>query len=273
MATEKQLKYWESLKGKKPKNMGGLKLGQGWNKKEQKVEMVSCACGCGKQLNKYDKKNRIRKSLSGHLLKFAGGGFEKGHKTWNKGTKGLMVSWNRGLTKEIDERVRRGAEKMRGHEVSKETRGKIGKGRLSIRWSEEDKQRLSRIGKERGHGKWMIGKYNSSHYLEMGRKGFERLQRREPTSIEVKVYKELKAKGFLFEKQKIINGKFIVDAYIPSLNLVIEADGVYWHSLPKVIARDKAKNAYLTKCGYNLLRLTETEINSGQFKERIGVKN
>ena len=81
------------------------------------------------------------------------------------------------------------------------------------------------------------------------------------TSIEKKVYEELKNKGLLFEKQKLINGKFLVDAYIPSLNLVIEADGDYWHSLESNIKRDKAKNAYLIKCGFNLLRLTETEIN------------
>ena len=37
----------------------------------------------------------------------------------------------------------------------------------------------------------------------------------------------------------------------------------------KVQKRDKAKNAYLKKCGYNLLRMTETEINNGQFKEKI----
>ena len=33
--------------------------------------------------------------------------------------------------------------------------------------------------------------------------------------------------------------------------------------------KDKAENAYLTKCGYNLLRLSEKEINDGSFKERM----
>ena len=90
-----------------------------------------------------------------------------------------------------------------------------------------------------------------------------------PTSIESKVYDELKARGFLFESQKVINGRFIVDAHIPSLNLVIEADGDYWHSLPKTAKKDKAENAYLKKCGYNLLRLTETEINNGDFINKL----
>ncbi len=90
-----------------------------------------------------------------------------------------------------------------------------------------------------------------------------------PTSIEKKVYSELIKRGFLFEKQKLINGKFLVDAYIPKLNLVIEADGDYWHSLDRVKKRDKAKNAYLAKCGYNLLRISETEINNGKFMIKL----
>lgn len=90
-----------------------------------------------------------------------------------------------------------------------------------------------------------------------------------PTSIEKKLYKELMDRGLLFEKQKLINGKFLVDAYIPSLNLIIEADGDYWHSLDRVVKKDKAENAYLTKCGYKLLRLTESEIIEGSFKNKI----
>jgi very-short-patch-repair endonuclease len=90
-----------------------------------------------------------------------------------------------------------------------------------------------------------------------------------PTSIEVKVYDELKRRGFLFETQKVIKGKFRVDAYIPGLNLVVEADGDYWHSLPKNIRRDKAKDAYLGKCGFGLLRLSETEIKSGKFTDKL----
>lgn len=86
-----------------------------------------------------------------------------------------------------------------------------------------------------------------------------------PTSIEKKLYNELKKRGLLFEEQKLINGKFLVDAYVPFLNLVIEADGDFWHSLDRVKKKDKAENAYLAKCGYKLLRLSEKEINDGSF--------
>lgn len=96
---------------------------------------------------------------------------------------------------------------------------------------------------------------------------------KEPTSIEKKVYEALKAKGLLFETQKLINGKFIVDAYIPSLNLVIEVDGKYWHSLDRVMKKDKAENAYLKKCGFKLLRLSEMEIKNKTYIRKVGALN
>lgn len=92
---------------------------------------------------------------------------------------------------------------------------------------------------------------------------------KEPTSIEQKVYGELQKRGLLFETQKLINRRFLVDAYIPSLNLIIEADGNYWHSLDRVKKKDRAENAYLTKCGYRVLRLSEEQITSGKFMERM----
>ena len=161
------------------------------------------------------------------------------------------------------------------------------------------KQKISQIAKKKGFGKWMKGRKNElspswnggkPKCLECGKilanydaircsNCFKRVfleivkkrqELKEPTSIEKKLYNELKNRGLLFETQKLINGKFLVDAYIPSLNLIIEADGDYWHSLDRVIKKDKAENAYLKKCGFNLLRLSETEINNTSFGERIG---
>ena len=114
--------------------------------------------------------------------------------------------------------------------------------------------------------------YKTVDYRSRGLKGLIKQQNMKgPTSIEKKVYDYLVLKGIIFERQKLINGKFIVDAYIPSLNLIIEADGKYWHTLDRVVKKDKAENAYLTKCGFKMLRLGEDEINSGKFKERMVV--
>lgn len=127
-----------------------------------------------------------------------------------------------------------------------------------------------------------IGVSFSSKRIQNMRKGIVKalLERRgvkTPTSIEIKLYKELRKRGIRFERQLLLHEKFLVDTYVPSLNLVIEADGDYWHSLPNIIKKDKSENAYLLKCGYNLLRLTETEINNDSFKEKLpfekGIEN
>lgn len=89
-------------------------------------------------------------------------------------------------------------------------------------------------------------------------------KKRGDTSIEKKLAEYLHSSGISFKKQYLII-HFVVDFYIPDRNLVIEADGDYWHSLDKNKKKDKAKSAYLLKCGYNLLRLTETEINNNNF--------
>jgi len=269
MASDKQIAYWQSLKGKQPKNMEGLKLGRAWNKKKRKIKMIFCACGCGEKLNKYDSRWRERKYIEYHEVRMLGKnrGFKKGHKSWNKGKKGLAEAWNKGLTKETDERIRKGAKKREGRKANKETCRKISKalkGRASPnkgkKASKEVRRRMSEAHK---------GEYNSEHYRKIGLKGIKAQQSGSPTSIEKKVYQELKERGLLFETQKVINGKFVVDAYIPKFNLVIEADGDYWHGLDRVKKRDKAKNAYLKKCGFGLLRLTETKINNGQFRGKI----
>lgn len=91
------------------------------------------------------------------------------------------------------------------------------------------------------------------------------IKRGKPTSIEIKLYDELKRRKIKFEKQYVVNNKFIVDAYIEDLNLIIEADGDYWHTLKRVIIKDKAEKAYLTKCGYRLLRIWETDFNNGEY--------
>lgn len=162
-------------------------------------------------------------------------GFEKGLIPKNKGVKGLQPWHNiSGLTGHL-----------KGAPLSKEHKKSIS---LAHKKLNRDKE----------------------YFRKMGNLGVLKQSRsKEPTGIEKKLYQELKSRGLLFEEQKLINGRFLVDAYIPSLNLIIEADGDYWHKLDRVQKKDKAENAYLTECGYNLLRLSEHEINDGSFKEKI----
>ncbi len=94
------------------------------------------------------------------------------------------------------------------------------------------------------------------------------------TSIEKTMAESLLRKNIPFIKQFNIDGKFVCDFAIPSCKLIIECDGDYWHANPKIYKRtltfsqqkntkrDKAKNAYLKKRGWAVLRFFESEIKS-----------
>lgn len=184
-----------------------------------------------------------------------------GKTPWNKGKKCPHVSLalkGKSKSKEFIENLR----KIRtGWKLSEDSKKKISLSHKGMQFSLKHRSNISKSLKKKERG---------NYYKEIGLLGAKALQfSKQPTSIEKKVYDELKARGLLFETQKIINGKFLVDAYIPSLNLIIEADGVYWHNLDRVKKKDKAENAYLDKCGFNVLRLSEDEINNGTFKERL----
>lgn len=124
-------------------------------KEEMLKETVECACGCGEEIPKYNCWGYERKFKNGHASRLSNSGqfkktetpwnkgltkeedervnykrptaFKKGHKAYNKGIplseeqkrklseslKG-RDSWNKGLTKETDERVKKQADKLKG---------------------------------------------------------------------------------------------------------------------------------------------------------------
>ncbi len=84
-----------------------------------------------------------------------------------------------------------------------------------------------------------------------------------PTTIEAILYDTLAELGVEFIRQRPINAAHtIVDTFIPAYNAVIYADGDYWHTLPKVIERDKAKNAALETLGYHVYRFWEHDLRT-----------
>ena len=83
---------------------------------------------------------------------------------------------------------------------------------------------------------------------------------------EIKVAKQLNEIGIRFIQQKeILNGKYYLDFYIPSLKLVIECNGDYWHNLPKRKQRDKELKKYVEGTGRKIIFIWEHEINDDWF--------
>lgn len=82
---------------------------------------------------------------------------------------------------------------------------------------------------------------------------------RAETSIERSVRKLLESMSVEFAQEKKM-GTFVCDFVIKASRLVIECDGVYWHSIPSVKERDARKDSWLQSHGYNVLRLTGDKI-------------
>lgn len=93
------------------------------------------------------------------------------------------------------------------------------------------------------------------------------------TSIEMAVYQALESLGVDFLRQHVI-GTWAVDAYVPSLDLVIECQGDYWHCNPKVfpdgpesdiqrkgVERDRRRRRWFEARGYRYIELWESDIN------------
>ena len=94
------------------------------------------------------------------------------------------------------------------------------------------------------------------------------------TTIEVKIQNFLKELGiefFTHQYMKIEHG-YQCDVLIPSMNLVIECDGNYWHKYPVGLDKDHIRTNELIEKGFKVLRLWECEIkhmNIINFQERL----
>lgn len=96
-------------------------------------------------------------------------------------------------------------------------------------------------------------------------------QRMSPNHIEVIGYTLLDSLNVAYERQYLIGKKFCVDAFIPSLNTVIQFDGDYWHGNPaffptldtrqqKRARLDRSQDAYMEACGYSVIRIWASDL-------------
>jgi len=164
------------------------------------------------------------------------------------------IAWNRGK-KNIysDETRQRISNSLTGRKLSIETRKKISEGHKGKKFSEEHKQKL-RLVRKRARAEQIFPKRD--------------------TKIERKIQDFLKELNIEFIPHlyiKIEHG-YQCDIFIPSLNLVIECDGNYWHKYPFGNKIDKIRTKEVTENGFKILRLWESEINKMSicdFKEKI----
>jgi len=98
----------------------------------------------------------------------------------------------------------------------------------------------------------------------------QQLERTKPSGLEKKLRNILNELGVAFEPSFLVKPKFIVDIKIG--NLIIQADGDYWHGHPRFEPlterqkaqrrRDKAQDAYLRKLGFIVTRIWERDMGA-----------
>ena len=94
------------------------------------------------------------------------------------------------------------------------------------------------------------------------------------TGIELKIEQELKHRGIFYKKQVPLLSVAIVDFYLPEENIVIQADGCFWHNCPihnskPLIGRterDRQKDITLKENGLIVFRFWEHDINKSVEK-------
>lgn len=243
--------------------------------------------------------------------------FKKGQKSWNKG-----------LTKETDERVRKLSNSQKGRtsprkgcKLSKETKKKISSARLNTKHTEKTKLKMSisrkgrkawnkdrhysiskKYNQKENHPRWrdnisttcitcnkkIIGKecfiknrkfcskkcQSKYYYIDFLNRRKKMIIPKQDTSIEIKIQNFLKQLNIEYFTHQYINIKhgYQCDVLIPSLNIVIECDGNYWHRYPTGNDIDHIRTSELIEKGFKVLRLWESEIKEmtlNKFKEKI----
>lgn len=169
------------------------------------------------------------------------------------------------------------------HDLTDEWKRNISKGMKGKKKSEKTKKRMSeyqsnrtREHEENFRKSWKE-QWNSltkaqqleriSKWIEAGHKSFNSFSLK-PTSIEIKVKKQLDKYGIKYIQQKHINDgerNYYLDFYIPSFKLVIECNGDYWHNKQDRKERDKRLETYVKSTGRNIVFIWEHEINDEWF--------
>ena len=207
---------------------------------------------------------------------------------WNKGRTDLPPTWNKGLTKYTDIRVRKQSEHQLGIKKSipnwakgltKETDVRMmirSEKRKGVIFTKEHCDNISRAKK---------GKPNNLVHTEEYKQKMSKLKRGVPrpeyireilkqnranmiiplkdTKPEKMMQIALALNGIKFKKHKLISNRkdfwHHVDLFVEP-NICIEVDGNYWHNLPENMKRDNQVNHYLNLMGYFVIRIWESDI-------------
>lgn len=170
------------------------------------------------------------------------------------------------------------------HKLPKEWKENISNGMIGIKRSEETKKKMSgyqsnrpKEVKDKQVKSWKLQWKSLTKeeqlkrlkpWIEAGNNSEKFKEFLKPSSIEIKVKEQFDFYGIKYIQQKKINDgtrNYFLDFYIPSLKLVVECNGDYWHNLPDKIIRDKLLEKYVISTGRKIIFIWEHEINDDWF--------
>jgi very-short-patch-repair endonuclease len=184
------------------------------------------------------------------------------------------IPWNKGTPRSEKTKMKL-SKALKGRIISDETKKKMSDAGKKRMLNEELKNKLAKAA---------IGNKQSK---EQRKKSSERMKRvrktiifpKKDSSIEVKIQeylKELRIEFFTHQYIDDIDHGYQCDIFIPSMNLIIECDGDYWHKYPVGRALDHVRTMELMNQGFQVLRLWERDIKSmsiEDFKAKISEFN
>lgn len=138
------------------------------------------------------------------------------------------------------------------------------KARMREAW-ENNRQSWSESIKKSANTPEMKEKFSQAQKKRIERDGYH-LARGKETSLEKFVRECIEDLGYtaVLQKGTLKNTLGIVrffDVYVPELNLIIEADGEWWHRTEDRIQIDKDKTLAAIKEGYAFLRISDRRFN------------
>ena len=179
--------------------------------------------------------------------------------------------------------------KAHSHPLSKEWKQNISDGMQGMKRSKETRKKMS-VAQKKSHERQCVKdkqskawkkQWNSltkeeqliriGAWIEAGHnatRGDNKFLK--PSSIEIKVAEQLDLIGIKYVQQKHLydeeNDKhYFADFYIPSMKLVIECNGDYWHSFEDKQQRDKNLKNFVEKTKHKIIFIWEHEINDEWF--------
>lgn len=184
----------------------------------------------------------------------------------------------------IDEETKKKiSDKLKGKALPEETKRKMSEAHKGKKLSESHKESLRNL--------WNSEEYRKKHHEscvkaqnrpEVRKKVDEarhkRMSSKLPSDIECKISKQLDNLSIAYDFQHFIFSKkfgrgFCFDFYLPEFNVMIEADGDYWHTLDSSVKNDKEKDEYCKFRHFNLVRIKGSEINKKDFDISLYLPN